>query len=295
MAVQLHTFLKQVHLRLLSMALIGVFTVNMALAEDKYCLDYFTVGDSKCQAKDSTPVSRQSAPTTKTPQLVSPPNDVDNFLANYGKPPREFVEFYLHPTSENAAKWAAAYQQIVQKGKDISKAWNQADQLNQSTTSSQLPAQPSLGGNPAPLAPAVAQQPAPAAPALSSFGGLAAANLPLATGAGGVRTTPTSLTYYFSQVCPYCARTTPDLAVISKNKESTLTFTCVDVTPVGAQSRPDEAFITSKLPCKWRLPEEGEVEKQDIRLTPTLIIQREGSAPVRLSGYVPLAQLRQYF
>ena len=88
---------------------------------------------------------------------------------------------------------------------------------------------------------------------------------------------------------------TPDLAILSKEKEGKLAFTCVDVTPVGPTIRPNEAYITSKLPCKWRLPDEGEVVRENVAQTPTMIIQRQGEAAVRLSGYVPLAQLRNYF
>jgi thiol-disulfide isomerase/thioredoxin len=112
---------------------------------------------------------------------------------------------------------------------------------------------------------------------------------------GGVAQQTVNLTYYFSQTCPYCARTTPDLAIISNENASKLAFTCVDVTPLGATNGPNESYITSKLPCKWRLPEEGEVEKEGIRQTPTLIIQKTGQSPMRLSGYVPLTQLRTYF
>ena len=281
-----------------TVAMMGMMALSTAWGADPSCLSYYTVGDSKCQPVASTPVKASAPKAATTPQLVPPPTEVDKFLDNYGKPPREFVEFYLNPTAENAQKWVTTYQGIIQKGQDISKAWNQADQLYKGAGSQAAQPQPALGAQAAPQeAPATPSIAAvqPVAPAVQSFGAFGNVVVSTPGASGGVRLSPVSLTYYFSQTCPYCARMTPDLAVISKEQSSKLAFTCVDVTPVGATSRPYEAFITSKLPCKWRLPEEGEVEREGVRQTPTLVIQKEGQSPVRLSGYVPLTQLRQYF
>lgn len=276
----------------------AVMTSNLAWAADPTCLSYYTVGDSDCKPVASTPVKRpQTAPAT-APQLVQPVGEVDKFLDNYGKPPREFVEFYLNPTSENARKWVATYQGIIQKGQDISKAWNQADELYKGAGTSTAPVL--QGTAPAvtepPVAAAVMAPPAMAPqPVATSFGAFAEQSQAGTAGPAGVRNSPIDLTYYFSQTCPYCAKMTPDLAALSKEKSGKLELTCVDVTPVGPRNRPDEAYITSKLPCKWRLPEEGEVDREAVRQTPTLVIRKGGVTPVRLSGYVPLAQLRQYF
>lgn len=271
---------------------------QLALAKENPCIDYYTVGESSCKPKASTPVAK---PQVAQPAQTAPqqqPSEVDKYLADYGKPPREFVEFYLNPTPENANKWVSAYQQLLQKGENISKAWGQADELYRARQTGVAP-----GVAPAKtLSPEMPVQPQPEALFPSpvklppqNFGAFGQRPVGSPGRASGIAQTQTSLTYYFSQTCPYCARTTPDLSIISNEKAGKLVFTCVDVTPLSATHKPDEAYITSKLPCKWRLPEEGEVERESVRQTPTLVIRKGDQAPVRLSGYVPLAQLRTYF
>ena len=283
-------------------ALVAIFLVgatgNTAVAADKACINYYTVGESNCRPTASTPVERPAERPQALSTAAKPQSDVDKYLADYGKPPREFVEFYLNPTPENATKWVSAYQQLLQKGQTMSKAWDDADQLykaQQQTVVPVLQVPQSLVPESEPeAAPQPVSKPAVQVPA-PSFGGIAERmNMVKNTPAGMVQPL-TSLVYYFSQTCPYCARTTPELTVISSEFLGKLAFTCVDVTPVGASSRPDESYITSKLPCNWRLPESGEVEREGVRQTPTLVIQKPGSSPVRLSGYVPLTQLRSYF
>lgn len=276
-------------------AVAGLFPLHSALAADVSCLNYYTIGDTKCRPAASTPLEKPEPVSSKSPELVPPPSEVDRFLDNYGKPPREFVEFYLNPTPENAARWASAYQQIIEKGKALSKAWSEAEQTGTPPAAPTTPiTEAATDSATRPPAPPVM----PAAQSVNAnlrFGGLAIVNEGSQPAGGGVRQTPVNLTYYFSQTCPYCARMTPNLSIISRENAGKLAFTCVDVTPLGADNRPEEAFITSKLPCKWRLPEEGEVEREGVNLTPTTIIRKEGGAPVRLFGYVPLSQLRQYF
>ncbi len=282
----------------LSCMLAGLILPNMALAVDPTCISYYTIGDSTCKPVASTPVQRQPAPVKGAPQLVNPPSEVDKFLENYGKPPREFVEFYLNPTPENARKWVSTYQGIIQKSQDISKAWNQADELYR--TSSTTPPATRSSVQPLPAQQSIQSMPtapvnqAPQAP-VARFGAFAESTGTSSSQAAGIRMSPINVTYYFSQTCPYCAKMTPDLAALSNEKASKLELTCVDVTPIGPNNRPDEAYITSKLPCKWRLPVEGEIDQEGVRQTPTLVIRKEGQSPVRLSGYVPLTQLRQYF
>lgn len=279
------------------------FALKVAAAPDPNCVSYLTVGDSDCRAQ----AARQTmAPPLNQNTQSTPPaeakSEVDRYLDNYGKPPREFVEFYLNPTAENASRWMQTYQQMIQKGQDLSKAWTEAEQLYRGAQSSgAAPIPPALIEPQEPLQmpslPPVQSQvaePAPV-PAAGRFGAFADALPTSPQTANGIRPKSVSLTYFFSQTCPYCTRMNLELAVLSKEKSGKLTFTCVDVTPVGPTSRPDESYITSKLPCKWRLPDAGEVEREGVQQTPTLVIQKEGELPVRLSGYVPLAQLRQYF
>jgi thiol-disulfide isomerase/thioredoxin len=282
----------------LSVVFSGLLGANVALAKDKPCLNYYTVGESDCRPSASTPVARPPERSANPVNAPLAPSEVDKYLADYGKPPREFVEFYLNPTPENATKWVVAYQQILQKGNDMSRAWNEADQLYKAQQSPVAPVQQ------APQSIAPAPEPEPLPPQVSgsasqgvppSFGGIADRLNQVRNADPQAGSQATSLTYYFSQTCPYCARTTPDLATISNEMPGKLAFTCVDVTPVGPSNRPDSTYITSKLPCNWRLPEAGEIDREGVRQTPTLVIQKPGSIPVRLSGYVPLVQLRSYF
>ena len=279
-------------------SLLSLLSLDVVWAAEEVCIDYYTVGESKCQPAASTPIAMPEG--GNGPQLAGPSSSkktdpVEDYLANYGKPPREFVEFYLNPTAENAQKWVTTYQGILQRGQELSRAWGDAEELYKSgisptVVSPKLAAQPVQSQGAVP----VTEKLAPSS-SVVSFGAFAPGSSSVSDGLGGVRMAPIGVTYYYSQTCPYCTRLTPELSLLSKEMSSKLELTCVDVTPLGVSSRPDEGFITSKLPCKWRLPEQGEVESVGVRQTPTLMIQKEGKSPMKLSGYVPLAQLRKYF
>lgn len=284
--------------------------------QQKYenCINYFTVGETSCRPIASTPVAA-AAISPSAPTLLPPPsqeqqaqqeNRVDEYLKDYGKPPREFVEFYLNPTKENALKWVATYQQMLQRSKALSQAWEQADeiykntpQLDISTSVTGLPPVKALvspsatSGAPAlNVAPQVPVTPSPAGlPNLGAFG-QAAVN----TGAMeiGEQSEPTDVVYYFSATCPYCARTTPELAEFNKNNPGKLKLTCVDVTPLGATYRPQPSNIEDKLQCQWRLPTPDELATRNVQETPTMYVTRPHAQSVRLSGYVPPSQLSQF-
>ena len=297
-------YLKAVHVLALIMgSSSSLIPFNAAAAPDPSCLSYLTVGDSDCK-KIVTPPPAPVSQRQPMRNMVVPEDksEVDKYLDNYGKPPREFVEFYLNPTAENASKWVKTYQQMLGKGQDLSKAWSEAEQLygvtSQGAGGAQTPAliEPSPQIQyPAQSAGASQVPERPTTPPAQSFGAFSSTPASQGSLATGIRTKGVSLTYFFSQTCPYCARMTPDLSVLSKEMSDKLTFTCVDVTPIGPTARPNPDYIKAQLPCNWRLPAEGEVEKEQVSQTPTLVITREGEVPVRLSGYVPLAQLRQYF
>lgn len=51
---------------------------------------------------------------------------IDDFLENYGKPPKEFVAFNLEPTLENALRWAKKYNEMIERSRKLSAAWSQA-------------------------------------------------------------------------------------------------------------------------------------------------------------------------
>jgi len=269
--------------------------------EDKECINFYTVGDSKCEPAEK-PVESASG----SPKLIPPPSvksedqKVDEYLENYGKPPREFVQFYMNPTPDNAQKWVEAYQGIVQKSQNLSKMWEDAERLyNQQGSEPTLRRTPAV--NPVTTPQPVAQpQSAPSVPAaqassLGNFGGLNA--VPAKGQAGGVmpQDRGLKLTYYFSQVCPYCARMTPELSVITNNYSGKLEFTCVDVTPFSGETAPNPAYLRDKLACQWRLPQEGELQREGVNQTPTLLVQQGGQAQVKLSGYMSQEQLKPYF
>lgn len=286
----------------LTVALITLSTPFAALAADPTCVNYYTIGESDCRPAASTPVATpqsESPPRLLTPQQTE--TEVDKYLANYGKPPREFVEFYLNPTQENATKWVKAYQDLLQKGRTLSEAWTQADAqlkatdpLYQSPVSQAPAAAPSLSAPLNQAAPA-SNLALPVSPSQARFGAFAGDSTAPTSGAVGVRPKQVKMTYYFSKTCPYCAKMTPELSILSRDMAGKLELTCVDVTPLGPTMRPEPANISAQLNCKWRLPEDGEVERESVRQTPTLVINKEGESPLRFSGYVPLAQLRTHF
>lgn len=291
-----------------------------AVAQDKYttCVNYYTTGDATCPAPASNALLVPSQVTNTAPRLLAPTADstpqtnsmdaqVDKYLENYGKPPREFVEFYLNPTQENAMKWVSTYQQMLKRGQALTQNWSQADELysqggydNIPNSISKLPPVPTVPG----MAPVAAPIATPMVPQVSpqadtppvvatSFGAFASTAASPVGDIGGVPV-PVTLSYYFSATCPYCEKMTPELHEIENQMKSELKLTCIDLTPLGPTVRADPANIASKLGCQWRMPEAGEVEKLNIQQTPTILIQRGADAPVRLSGYVPQAQLQSY-
>ena len=270
-------------------------------ADDKECIDFYTVGESACE-----PAKQLERTPVQTPVLVPPAaaqsddQKVDEFLENYGKPPREFVQFYMNPTPENAKKWVEAYGQIMQKTQNVSQMWTDAERLYGQPghlPSAQRPAAAAATAvQPVPqLAAPASATPTAQASSLGNFGGLngAAASRPTA----GVvpQNQGLKLTYYFSQVCPFCARMTPELAVLTMNYSGKLEFTCVDVTPFSASVAPSPEYLRDKLACQWRLPQADELTREGVVQTPTLIIQQGQAAPLKLSGYMSQEQLKPYF
>ncbi len=110
-------------------------------AQERYapCLSYYTVGDSDgCQPEqEEAPVSAAPSPTAVAPEPEEPAETgprplkerIDEYLADHGKPPREYVSFYLEPTIENAIKWVHTYNEILERNKRITYAWGQAEQI----------------------------------------------------------------------------------------------------------------------------------------------------------------------
>lgn len=272
--------------------------VRVVQADDTPCIDFYTIGESRCQPQKSQ-VSASGAP-----QLLVPADEadkekkVDEFLQNYGKPPREFVEFYMNPTPENAQKWVKAYQGILQKSQNLSRMWEDAETLYSQQGDAPAVRRSAPAANTlAPVQPAVvapASPPRVQASPMGNFGGLNLVAVPSASGGVLPQDRGVKLTYYFSQTCPYCARMTPELAVLTMNYKGKLEFTCVDITPNSNGVAPSPDYLRDKLACQWRLPQQGELQQQSISMTPTLFIQRGQDAPVKLSGYMSQEQLRAY-
>jgi len=83
----------------------------------------------------------------------------------------------------------------------------------------------------------------------------------------------------------------PDLMAITQAAQGKLLFTCVDLTPLSPRQAPSPSNRAG-LPCDWRLPQPGEVERLQVRQTPTLLISRPGVGGQRLTGVIPPAQLQ---
>lgn len=278
------------------------------------CVDYYALGESPCNAPavpTPTIIIQQNAASTQASTPLPPKSEVDQYLENYGKPPREFVEFYLNPTPENAMKWVSTYNSLIQRGQALSRTWDQADKLYEAAQNQ--------GVNPLALVSSTA--PAPAAIPSATVPGVDNLTLAAEKGAAQLATVnagfgapskavhigafasvpdsalpdaPVHLTYYFSATCPYCAKMTPELANIFNDMKGKLTLTCVDVTPLSATQRPRPENIAGKLPCAWRVPNEGEVESIPVQQTPTMIITRANAKPIRLSGFIPTTTMMLY-
>lgn len=306
------------------------------------CLDYWQVGVAgKCQPpapKNKPAPAAAAVPPTPTVVAAPPPApvsdskskldaDIDKFQEQYGKPPREFVAFYLNPTPENATKWVHTYQEILTRNTQLAIAWTQAETLYQNAVdhgtpaskfaSSTLPPVPDYGvavpgftDNPS-FYPGRTPPTAQIAQAgIQGFGGqaampqMAALTNPTSIAAGLVtmpKNTDTKsdtieLRYYFSAECPYCQKFEPDFAGLLKEMGRKLSTTCIDVTPYsGPGTGPNQSHVADRLDCAWRTLEPGEDDQFGVRQTPTLIIRRTPNGPFeRINGYVAAASLKSY-
>lgn len=310
--------------------------------EDRPCLDYWAVGNTKgCQKapptkKPQSPSPTQPSPTVPPPQPAAetPSSSVldkkiNDFIANHGKPPREFVEFYLDPTPENAMKWVAKYNELLQRSNDIAVAWTQAEKLYEDAVKAgtpesvlnptafppvpdfgvplpgiNMPAFTQLLSATVPVVPAA--MPGLPAPAVRS--GVGANILPpdvAVTGNGllkpevdlkAVKGKPLEVSYYFSSICPYCKKFEPGFGEVVREFGHNVRLTCVDVTPeIGGATR-DPQNLEGALPCTWRAVTEEEIARLNIKQTPSLIINKgDDKALEMVSGYVEPGKLRTYF
>lgn len=115
------------------------------------CLDYWHVGattgcqpiEGKKAAKPATPsptaVAQAPSPTAPAgPKTME--QRIKEFKEDYGKPPSEFIAFYLEPTPENAMRWVHKYQEILNRSQQLAYVWTQAETLYQKELANGRPA-----------------------------------------------------------------------------------------------------------------------------------------------------------
>lgn len=318
------------------LAPVAAWTADKAL-ETRPCLDYWAVGQSgKCaepkpepkpEPVQPPPPPSPTAVQAPPPAPVSPTLDkkIDEFIANHGKPPREFVAFYLDPTPENAVAWVAKYNEMLQRGQDIALAWTQAETLYSNAISqgvspaalnpnafapvpdygvpvpgfntpafTQLVSGSNVAANP--VVPAQINQPLPPAAQPQTVNTPSGLIKPVDPVNQSFTGKPIEVSYYFSAVCPYCKKFEPGFAQVISQVKDRVKLTCVDVTPeVGAYLKtPDN--IGARLPCTWRPATAEELTRLGVRQTPSLVVNRGDDKPLELvSGYVEPEMLKNYF
>lgn len=98
--------------------------------------------------------------------------------------------------------------------------------------------------------------------------------------------------YYFSAICPYCHKFEPELARVQREfKGKRLEVTCVDMTP-------GERIPTNKqtgINCQWRPLAPGEKDANQVRATPSLLVDFGPTKSLELvEGYVEADKLMSY-
>lgn len=121
--------------------ILGLGGVSSANAQG-VCLDYWIKGPSACKNQqkqthkikiDIDNVQGDLSKVKKDEARIQYENAlnkrIDKFLANYGKPPREFVAFHLDPSLENAIRWVKKFREEVNRTSKIAVAWKQAEAI----------------------------------------------------------------------------------------------------------------------------------------------------------------------
>lgn len=302
--------------------------------ESRPCLDYWAVGEAgKCaEPKPEPKPEPQPLPPSPTVVQAPPPTTVsttqdkkiDEFIANHGKPPREFVAFYLDPTPENAVAWVAKYNELLQRGQDITIAWAQAETLyknalNQGVAPGVLnptayapvpdygipvpgfntpPYMQLISGSAVanPIVPAALTQTPPQATLPQTVETPTGLIKPVSTAVTQIGTgKPLEVSYYFSAICPYCKKFEPGFATLMEELKGRVSLTCVDVTPEMSGHIKSPENISNRLPCTWRPASDEELSRLNIRQTPSLVVNRGDDKPLELvSGYVEPGMLKNY-
>lgn len=326
------------------------------------CIKYTDVGGSDCRGgvhglpqtvgDDQNvllpPASLENRYTTPSPVTLSPPQQggqnllppvpalssggglpqsevdqkVQDFLDNHGKPPREYVEFMVNPTLENAMRWAQKYKEDNTRREAIVRAWQQAEQILSAAQQRGVQV-PDFTKDEAPV-PDFANIVNAIQGGQSAGAGVSGPNGGAIDGQGGVSLNaktlgdggsltadawkkaedvqsapfqpigqggPIKISYYFSAQCPYCKRFEPEFQQVIAELGDRLEVTCVDMTPSSKQA----SNIFGKVDCRWRPLMPGEMKAFDIKSTPTLLIDRGANRPLqRLAGLVEGAKLKAF-
>lgn len=298
------------------------------------CVRYDVLGDTHCRKKEQA--APQAVPQ-KVVQVISKTETViegskkkpskeevlekrvDEFIENYGKPPREYVRFNLNPTLENALIWAQKFEEMNARTLQVSDAWGQAQDilkkrreqgLNLPEYNAEMPV-PDFNKSqneedafwmPAP------QQDTPPVLGFAPKGKEAVnregsainrgsqksmnGSITLNDSARSERTGPAKISYYFSAQCRFCAEFEPKFQKLIKELgKSVVDVTCVDVSPVERS----EKNIFGKIDCRWRSVGSGEMKLFNIQSTPTLIIDKPGEGELKkIEGLTDMARLKAF-
>lgn len=142
---------------------------SYARGKDQKCLSYWSVGAAACkkveEPKEETPpppppvvIQQPQQPSPVVELKVEKPlsekekldiqveKEVDDFLENHGKPPREFARFMINPTLENALVWAQKYNDMLKRTEETTVAWMKATHILEEKEAGNLNADiPTLG------------------------------------------------------------------------------------------------------------------------------------------------------
>lgn len=295
----------------------AVLSASSALsAEEERCIDYHTPGVSDCRVVQAELEGEEAIEPAEEPdeevfQKPQPPKPnqptleqrVDQFMEDYGKPPREFVAFSLEPTLDNALIWAQKYREMMSRNQRLTEAWRQAQQIlsaREERDGEDIPALPNALPPVPDFTPQLEKE-ARAAKQKTFAEAQKAAGVDVSTNSqkfrqgrigGAENSAPViNINYYFSAQCPYCKKFEKGFQSVIKGMEGRLAVTCVDMTPSGKE----KSNIFGKVDCKWRPVQLGESQRFGVESTPTLIIDRGlGGSLERLAGYVDAQSLEKY-
>ncbi len=327
-----HKSLRKVHGEHMAYKLIYSAILGMALHGSLFaqtCISYTSEGISGCMDNDAYAEDKEevveATPLPQVPQQqqvmqpapVQPMKTemdlkVEEFYNTYDKPPREFAEWTVNPTVENALRWARKYDEMMTRNKKMAEAWNAAQKIYKQTKeqggdlpelSKPLPPIPEYPGLMPPPGSRPDRQQQAANPysrtsdaisfareKVSSSGSLT----PIGAYDGESQRAaapqgPIEVSYYFSNVCPFCKKFEPELRLaMERFSSSEVKLTCVDTSPKEQKRENIEGIVD----CDWRALLPGELEAFGVRSTPTLLISTDPTKPlVKREGVLAATEL----